>query len=72
MNLQQLSNQIAEIEADVAARVGDTHSVDTLPGLETSVLAKTGSRVSLIKAVKDFPPEERGRVGHATQEFRGT
>jgi len=72
MNLKQLSNQIAEIEADVAARVGDTHSVDTLRGLETSVLGKTGSLGSRIKAIKDFPGDERGRVGHATQEIRGT
>ena len=72
MNLKQLNKQIDEIEADIAARVGDTHSMDTLRGLETSELGKTGSHCSLIKVIKDFPPEERGQVALATQEFRST
>ena len=72
MNLQQLNTQLTEIEADVAARVADTHGVDTLRGLETSVLGKTGSLGSPTKAVKDFPSETRGQVGHATQDIRGT
>ncbi|MCH9033799.1 MAG: phenylalanine--tRNA ligase subunit alpha, partial [Planctomycetes bacterium] len=53
-----------------AARVGDTHSVDTLRGLETSVLGKTGSLGSLIKAIKDFPPEDRGQVGKIVNEAK--
>jgi phenylalanyl-tRNA synthetase alpha chain len=70
MNLEQLNQQIAEIEGDVAARVADTHSVDTLRGLETSVLGKTGSLGSLIKAIRDFPAEERGQVGKVVNEAK--
>ena len=44
--------------------------VDTLRGLETSVLGKTGSLGSRIKAIKDFPPEERGQVGKTVNEAK--
>jgi len=71
MNLEQLNKQIAEIEAEVAGRVRDTHGVDALRGLETSVLGKTGSLGSLIKAIKDYPAEERGQVGKTVNQAKG-
>jgi len=63
VDLDTLNKQIAEIEAEVAARVADTHAVDALRSLDTSVLGKKGSLGTLIGGIKDYPAEERGQVG---------
>lgn len=63
MNLDELNQRIAEIEAAVAAASRQTTSIDALRGLETSVLGKRGSLGSLIGGIKDYAPEQRGEVG---------
>ena len=71
MDLEQLNNQIAQIEADVTAKLRDVGGVDALRGLETSVLGKKGSLGSLIGSVRDYPPEQRGQVGKIVNQAKG-
>ncbi|MGB0716471.1 MAG: phenylalanine--tRNA ligase subunit alpha [Phycisphaerae bacterium] len=63
MDLQKLNEQIEAIENDVSAKLADINSIDTARGLESSVTGKKGSLGSLIGAIKEYPPEERGQVG---------
>lgn len=70
MNLGQLTERTAAIEADITARLPDVTSVDALRGLESSVLGKQGSLGSLIASVKEFPPDQRGQVGKLLNEAK--
>ncbi len=63
MDFDTLNKQIAEIEAEVATKVADTHEVDALRSLDTAILGKKGTLGSLIAGIKDYPPEQRGQVG---------
>ncbi len=63
MDLETLNQQIAEIEADVAKKVGDMQAVDALRSLDTSILGKKGTLGSLIGGIKDYPPAQKGQVG---------
>jgi len=63
VDLDTLNKRIAEIEAEVATRVADTHEVDALRSLDTAILGKNGTLGSLIAGIKDYPPDQRGQVG---------
>ncbi|MHC5109067.1 MAG: phenylalanine--tRNA ligase subunit alpha [Planctomycetota bacterium] len=63
MNLDQLNEQIATIESELAGKLADMNKVDAVRGLESSVTGKTGSLGALIGAIKDYPADQRGQVG---------
>ena len=71
VNLDQLNERIAGIEAEVTAALRDVTTVDALRGLETSVLGRKGSLGSLIGAIKDYPTEQRGEVGKTVNAAKG-
>ncbi|MFH1268410.1 MAG: phenylalanine--tRNA ligase subunit alpha [Planctomycetota bacterium] len=70
VNLEQLNKTIADIEADLAGKLAETTSIDTLRGLETSVVGKKGSLGSLIAGIKDYPPDQRGQVGQTINQAK--
>jgi phenylalanyl-tRNA synthetase alpha chain len=63
VNLDQLNEQIATIESELAGKLADMNKVDAVRGLESSVTGKTGSLGALIGAIKDYPADQRGQVG---------
>ena len=63
MDLDQLNERIARIEADAAETARRIDQIDALRTLDTAILGKTGSLGSLIGAIKEYPPDQRGRVG---------
>lgn len=71
MNLEELKERIAGIEAEAAAASRETATVDALRGLETSVLGRKGSLGSLIGSIKDYPREQRGEVGQIVNAAKG-
>ncbi len=71
MDLDQLNQTIAKIEADVAASLTDLTAVDAVRGLDTSVLGKKGTLGSLISGIKDYPPDQRGQVGQTINAAKG-
>lgn len=70
MDLQQLAETIAKIEAETEARLHDLYAVDAVRSLETAVLGKKGSLGSLISSIKDYPREQRGQVGKTVNEAK--
>ena len=68
MDLVQLAERIANIEARAGADLKAVAAIDALRGLESSVLGKQGSLGSLIASVKEFPPDQRGQVGKLLNE----
>ena len=70
VELEELKLTIGSIEADVNAKLAATTAIDALRGLETSVIGKKGSLGSLISAIKDCPPEQRGQVGQTVNEAK--
>ena len=71
MDLDQLNQRIAQIEDEVAVALRDVQAVDPLRSFETSVLGKKGSLGSLIATVREYPPEQRGRVGQSVNAAKG-
>ncbi|UCE62074.1 MAG: phenylalanine--tRNA ligase subunit alpha [Phycisphaerales bacterium] len=71
MDVGQLKERIAEIEAGIAANVCDIDTADALRGLETAVLGKQGTLGSLVKTIKDYPPDQRGHVGKVVNDAKG-
>ena len=63
MDIERLEQQIAEIETQVAGQIREASTPDALRGLESRILGKKGALGSLIGAIKEFPPEQRGQVG---------
>lgn len=70
MNLEELGRQIEGIEGGVRAKLPTLAEVDGLRTYESSILGKAGSLGSLIKAIKDYPPEERGQVGQTVNQAK--
>lgn len=70
VTLDDLKHNIDRIEREVHAAVADLQQADALRGLESRVLAKTGSLGALIGSIKDYPPEERGHVGKTVNEAK--
>ncbi len=70
MDLDQLSQSIADIETDVAGKLAEVRGVDPLRTLETSVLGKSGTLGSLIASIKDYPADQRGRVGQTINQAK--
>ncbi|MEK7731819.1 MAG: hypothetical protein AAB363_08170, partial [Planctomycetota bacterium] len=68
MDLVQLAERIADIEAQAGADLKAVAAIDALRGLEANVLGKQGSLGSLIASVKEFPPDQRGQVGKLLNE----
>ena len=71
MDLDQLKQRIAQIEDEVAVALRDVQAVDPLRSFETSVLGKKGSLGSLIATVREYPQEQRGRVGQTVNAAKG-
>ena len=65
MNLDKLNETIVEITEEVTGRLREVGAVDALRSLETKILGKQGTLGSLIGAIKDYPANERGKVGKA-------
>ncbi len=65
MDLDQLQEKTAEIEAEVIAALPAIDAVDPLRGMETAVLGRKGTLGALIATIKDCPPDQRGAVGQA-------
>ncbi|MFQ5412931.1 MAG: phenylalanine--tRNA ligase subunit alpha [Phycisphaerae bacterium] len=63
MDIDQLNRRIADIDADVTAALERAADPQALRAIETTVLGKQGTLGALIAAVKDYPPDQRGRVG---------
>lgn len=70
MNLAQLHEAIASIEADVRGKLSHVETVDALRGLESAVLGKKGTLGALISSIKEYPPDERGKVGQTVNEAK--
>jgi len=71
VDIEQLNQRVGEIEAEVAGAIRDIGQVDALRSYETGVLGKNGTLGSLIRAVKEYPPEQRGQVGQAVNQAKG-
>lgn len=65
MDIQQLHQRIATIEAEVQSALAGLTTADAVRGLDSSVLGKSGSLGSLISSVKEYPTDQRGQVGQA-------
>ncbi len=70
MDLQQLSAAIADIEGRTEAALKELASVDALRALESGVLGKKGALGSLLAAIKEYPPDQRGGVGKAVNDAK--
>lgn len=70
MDLDQLAKRITEIEAGTGTDLRAVATIDGLRGLESNVLGKQGSLGSMIASVKEFPPDQRGRVGKLLNEAK--
>jgi phenylalanyl-tRNA synthetase alpha chain len=68
--LDQLKSTIAEIEAEVSAKLPEMGEVDPVRSYETTVLGKKGTLGSLIASIKDCPPQQRGRVGQTVNQAK--
>lgn len=71
MDIEQLNQRVAEIEAEVAEAIRDIGQVDALRSYETGVLGKNGTLGSLIRTVKEYPAEQRGQVGQVVNQAKG-
>ena len=71
MDIVQLNERIAGIEAKVRDTLGGLGDVEAVRRLDSAVLGKTGSLGSLIATVKDYPREQRGQVGQAVNAAKG-
>lgn len=71
MNIEQLHERIAGIEAEIQAALPGLSSADAVRGLESGVLGKDGALGSLIATVKQYPAEQRGQVGQAVNAAKG-
>ena len=71
MDISELQQQIAGIEADVQAQLPGVADVDALRRLENAVLDKDGTLGALITTIKDYPREQRGQVGQAVNAGKG-
>ncbi len=70
MDIDQLNEQIARIEAQVGLDLAGVEQVDALRSLETTVLGKKGSLGVLIGGVKDCPPEQRKAFGQTVNQAK--
>jgi len=71
VDLDQLNEQIAKIEAEVSAKLPQMSEVDPVRSYETTVLGKKGTLGSLIASIKDYPPDQRGQVGQRVNKAKG-
>lgn len=69
--MEQLSATIAQIEEQTEAALKEVTSVETLRGLESSVLGRAGSLGSLLARIKEYPPDQRGKVGKTVNTAKG-
>lgn len=70
VDLDQLSEHIRRIECAVREKAHSISDVDTLRGLESSVLGKKGELGALIASIKDCPTDQRGHVGKQINEAK--
>ncbi|HNQ23769.1 MAG TPA: phenylalanine--tRNA ligase subunit alpha [Phycisphaerae bacterium] len=71
MDIEQLGQRIAEIEAAVVARLPSVANVDDLRRVENEVLGKEGALGALITTIKEYPPAQRGQVGQVINAAKG-
>ena len=70
MNLDELSKRVSQIDREVASAVGDAGDLESLRGLESGVLGGQGTLESLVATIKEYPPEQRGRVGRTINDAK--
>ncbi len=70
VSLDSLNQTIAGIERDADVKLRDVATIDAARSLESAVLGKKGSLGSLISAIKDYPADQRGRVGQLINQAK--
>ncbi len=71
MDVQRLDETIAKIETGAEAALRGLGDLDAVRSLESEVLGKKGSLGTLINSIKDYPPDQRGRVGKTINQAKG-
>jgi len=65
-----MKNKIAEIENSIESAVQDIQSSKTLQEIKMKFLVKTGEITSLMKNMRDVPPEQRPSMGKLLNALR--
>lgn len=65
-----MKNKIAEIENSIESAVQDIQSSKTLQEIKMKFLGKTGEITSLMKNMRDVPPEQRPSMGKLLNALR--
>jgi phenylalanyl-tRNA synthetase alpha chain len=65
MDFARLHERLAAVEARVREALPTVASADAVRRLDSEILGKNGDLGSLISAIREFPPDQRGQVGQA-------
>ncbi|MCC7293398.1 MAG: phenylalanine--tRNA ligase subunit alpha [Phycisphaerales bacterium] len=63
MDIAKLTTELDQIERRVEDALPTLRSIDELRRFEAEILGKTGPLSAFVKAIKDFPADQRGQVG---------
>ncbi|MFT7465049.1 MAG: phenylalanyl-tRNA synthetase alpha chain [Pseudohongiellaceae bacterium] len=66
-----MSNRLQELSAEILSSIAEADSEQALDLIEKTALARKGELLSLMRGIKDLPPEERSSFGQAVNAARG-
>lgn len=71
MEIDELKSKLADLETQTAGALADIAKMDDLRGLESRTTGKNGALGAWLGGIKDYPPEQRGRVGKTLNQAKG-
>ncbi len=70
MKLNELTEKLSSIEAELTERLRSAASQDDVRRIDTDIVGKAGSLGSLLADIKAFPADQRGAVGKAVNDAK--
>ncbi len=70
MDFDQLKARLATIRSDTKAALDDVATIDQLRRLESQTTGKTGTLGSMLGTIKQYPADQRGRVGKTLNQAK--
>ena len=65
-----ITDRLAELQAEVLDRIGQSPALDALEEVRVAVLGKKGSLTDILRGMKDVDPADRPAVGKAANSVR--
>ena len=65
-----LLEQITQLEKEALERIGNSDSLDSLNAFQLEFMGRKGRVTSVLKQLKDVPPESRKQIGASANRLR--